>query len=255
MILIENLYKKFGGNQVFKGLSLRLSDGKVMALIGGSGSGKSVLLKHIAGLIRADRGRIVLDGKDMSSIRSRDLTALRSRIGFLFQGGALFDSMTVLENVVFPLHEKTKLSAEAVERRAIEELDNVGLSGSEYKYPSQLSGGMIKRAALARALITDPEIMLFDEPTTGLDPVTGLSILRLIDACRRRLSFTGIIVTHEIPRVFDFVDRVALIKDGVVYKEGGTREFLDSEDPLIKAFLGTISDEGDTEEYHEKNGP
>jgi phospholipid/cholesterol/gamma-HCH transport system ATP-binding protein len=250
MILIENLYKKFGSNQVFKGLSLRVDDGKVVALIGGSGSGKSVLLKHIAGLVRGDRGRIVLDGKDMNSIKNRDLTALRSRIGFLFQGGALFDSMTVLENVAFPLHEKTRLSSESIERRALEELDNVGLAGSEYKYPSQLSGGMIKRAALARALITDPEIMLFDEPTTGLDPVTGLSILRLIDACRRRLSFTGIIVTHEIPRVFDFVDRVALIKDGVVYMEGGTETFLTSEDPLVKAFLGTLSDEegqGETE--------
>jgi phospholipid/cholesterol/gamma-HCH transport system ATP-binding protein len=204
-----------------------------------------VLLKHIAGLIRADRGRIVLDGQDMSSIKSRDLAALRSRLGFLFQGGALFDSMTVLENVAFPLHEKTRLSADVVERRAFEELENVGLSGSEYKYPSQLSGGMSKRAALARALITDPEIMLFDEPTTGLDPVTGLSILRLINLCRRRLSFTGIIVTHEIPRVFDFVDRVALVKDGIVYKESGTKEFLDSEDPLVKAFLGTLSDEED----------
>jgi phospholipid/cholesterol/gamma-HCH transport system ATP-binding protein len=244
MIVIENLYKKFGANQVFKGLSLRVSDGKVMALIGGSGSGKSVLLKHIAGLVRADRGRIVLDGKDMGSIKSRDLAALRSKIGFLFQGGALFDSMTVLENVAFPLHERTKLSADVVERRAVEELDHVGLSGSEYKYPSQLSGGMIKRAALARALITDPQIMLFDEPTTGLDPVTGLSILRLIDACRRRLSFTGIIVTHEIPRVFDFVDSVALIKDGVVYKQGGTEAFLASEDPVVRAFLGTLDDEG-----------
>jgi phospholipid/cholesterol/gamma-HCH transport system ATP-binding protein len=243
MISIEDLYKKFGANQVFKGLSLRVREGKIAALIGGSGSGKSVLLKHIAGLIRPDRGRVVLDGKDLSSISSRDLAALRSRLGFLFQGGALFDSMTVLENVTFPLHEKTRLSAAAIERRALQELGNVGLSGSENKYPSQLSGGMAKRAALARALITDPEIMLFDEPTTGLDPVTGLSILHLIDECRRRLSFTGVIVTHEIPRVFEIVDSVVLLKDGVVYKEGGTKEFLASGDPLVKAFLGILSGE------------
>ena len=240
MILIEDLHKKFGGNQVFNGLTLRVPKGKVVALIGGSGSGKSVLLKHVSGLMRADSGRIVLDGKDMNSVKGRELTALRSRLGFLFQGGALFDSMSVLENVAFPLQEKTRLSADAIEKRAFEELENVGLSGSEHKYPSQLSGGMAKRAALARALITDPEIMLFDEPTTGLDPVTGLSILRLIDACRKRLSFTGIIVTHEIPRVFDIVDRVALVKDGVVYKEGSTDEFLSSDDPLVRAFLGAM---------------
>lgn len=240
MILIEDLHKKFGGNQVFDGISLTVPRGKVVALIGGSGSGKSVLLKHISGLMKADSGKIFLDGKDMNSVKGRDLTALRSRLGFLFQGGALFDSMTVLENVAFPLNEKTKLSADAVEKRAFDELDNVGLSGAEHKYPSQLSGGMAKRAALARALITDPEIMLFDEPTTGLDPVTGLSILRLIDACRKRLSFTGIIVTHEIPRIFDIVDRVVLVKDGRVHTEGSTKEFLASEDPLVKAFLGTM---------------
>ena len=239
MIVIEDLHKNFDGNRVFNGLTLRVPHGNILALIGGSGSGKSVLLKHVSGLMRADRGRIVLDGNDLNLVRGRELTGLRSRLGFLFQGGALFDSMTVLENVAFPLREKTKLAADKIKTRALEELENVGLSGSENKYPSQLSGGMAKRAALARALITDPEIMLFDEPTTGLDPVTGTSILRLIDACRKRLDFTGIIVTHEIPKVFDIVDRVALVKDGVVREEGTTSEFISSDDPLVKAFLGT----------------
>ncbi len=242
MIRIEDLHKSFDGNAVLRGVSLNIRKGQVLALIGGSGSGKSVLLKHLAGLLKPDQGRVLVEGKDMNELRGKDLARLRIRLGFLFQGGALFDSMTVFENVAFPLREKTKLSNEVIQERVFKELEHVGLAGSEHKYTSQLSGGMIKRAALARALVTDPEIMFFDEPTTGLDPVMGLSILRLIDDCHKRLSFTGVIVTHEIPRVLQIVDRVAMLHKGVVWAEGRPEEMASSNDSVVQAFFGKDMD-------------
>ncbi len=242
MIKIEDLHKSFNGNEVLKGVSLSIEKGEVIAMIGGSGCGKSVLLKHVAGLMKPDHGCVIVDEKDMNMLSGRALMRLRQRFGFLFQGGALFDSMTVFENVVFPLREKTKLSNKLIQERAFVELEHVGLAGSEHKYPSQISGGMVKRAALARALVMDPEIMLFDEPTTGLDPVIGLAILNLIDSCHKRLSFTGILVTHQIKRVFDIVDRVFMLHDGIVWAEGTPRDFLSSSDPIIQAFVGESVD-------------
>ena len=238
MISIDDLHKSFDGNEVLRGISLDIKKGEVVALIGGSGCGKSVLLKHVVGLMKPDSGSVTVDGKDMSMLRGGALTGLRERFGFLFQGGALFDSMTVFENVAFPLKEKTKLSSHLVRERAFREIENVGLSGSEYKYPSQISGGMIKRAALARSLVMDPEIMLFDEPTTGLDPVTGDAILNLIDACHKRLSFTAIVVTHEIPGVFDIVQKVAMIHEGIILAEGTPEEFMSFTEPVVRAFVG-----------------
>jgi phospholipid/cholesterol/gamma-HCH transport system ATP-binding protein len=244
MILIENLHKSFDGHRVFNGVSLEIDKGMILALIGRSGCGKSVLLKHVAGLIRPDKGRVMVDGKEMGAARGKTLTAVRDRLGFLFQGGALFDSMTVFENVAFPLREKTRLSRHLIEARALKELKNVGLWGAEHKYPSQVSGGMVKRAALARSLVADPAIMLFDEPTTGLDPITGQSIIELIDSCHQRLHFTGIIVTHEIARVAPIVDRIAMLHEGVVRAEGTPSEFLASEDSVVRAFMGR----GETDE-------
>lgn len=238
MIKIEGLHKAFDGNEVLKGIALEIKKGTVLALIGGSGCGKSIFLKHVAGLMKPDRGHITIDGKDISTLKGKGLADLRNRLGFLFQGGALFDSMTVFENVAFPLKEKTKLSDDLIGEKVLGELEHVGLSGSEHKYPSQISGGMVKRAALARALVMEPEIMLFDEPTTGLDPVIGFAILSLISSCRNRLSFTGLIVTHRIPDVFSIVDRVAMLHEGIVWAEGTPREFISSNNPVIQEFVG-----------------
>jgi phospholipid/cholesterol/gamma-HCH transport system ATP-binding protein len=237
MIQIEALHKSFDGFQVLKGISLQIKTGEVIALIGRSGFGKSVLLKHVAGLMAPDKGRVLVDGKDVVTLKGKALTELRSRLGFLFQGGALFDSMTVYDNVAFPLREKTKLAEEEIKERVMSELDQVGLSGAEAKYPSQISGGMKKRAALARELVGEPAIMLFDEPTTGLDPIIGHAILNLIDTLHKRFQFTGIIVTHELEKVFKVVNRVAMLHEGVILAQGTPEEIVSSKDPIVQQFI------------------
>ncbi len=237
MISVEALYRSFNGILVLRGVSLQIERGEVLALIGGSGSGKSVLLKHISGLMKPDRGRVIVDGEDMSTLKGRQLEQMRSRFGFLFQGGALFDSLTVFENVAFPLQEKTTMGEKEIRERVLSELEQVGLAGSEHKYPAELSGGMVKRAALARALVRDPEIMLFDEPTTGLDPIIAHAILNLIDSCHKRLGFTGIIVTHQIPKVFDIVEKVAMLHRETVLVMGSPEEIASSSDPIVKQFI------------------
>jgi phospholipid/cholesterol/gamma-HCH transport system ATP-binding protein len=173
----------------------------------------------------------------MCRLRGRELTRVRNRLGFLFQSGALFDSMTILDNVAFPLREKTKLSEQEIREKVMAELEQVGLLGSEEKYPSQISGGMVKRASLARALVEEPEIMLIDEPTTGLDPLTGQTILNLIDACHRRLQFSGIMVTHEVPKIFEIVNKVVMLDEGRVIFAGTPEEILSSEDERVKNFI------------------
>lgn len=238
MIEIRDIHKAFGRQKVLNGLSITIPKGSLVAVLGSSGSGKSVLLKHVAGLYRPDSGKVLLDGQDIHSARGSVLNSLRNRMGFLFQGGALFDSMTVFDNIAFPLREKDRLSKDAIRERVLKVLDAVGLAGSEEKYPSQLSGGMIKRAAMARALVRDPEIMMFDEPTTGLDPAIRLAILRLIHDSHRRLSFTGIIVTHEIPSALAIVDEVVFLKSGGIYLKSAPADFLASRDPVIREFLG-----------------
>ena len=237
MIEIEDLHKSFDGFEVLKGVSLRIEKGEIIALIGRSGDGKSVLLKHIAGLMKPDRGLVVVDGNDVATLKGKALSQLRSRLGFLFQGGALFDSMSVFDNAAFPLREKTRLREEEIKEKVLSELDQVGLSGAEQKYPSQISGGMRKRAALARELVWTPEIMLFDEPTTGLDPIIGHTILNLIQNLHKRLRFTGIIVTHELEKVFKIVNRVAMLHEGVILAMGSPEEIISSEDPVVQQFI------------------
>ncbi len=237
MIELENLYKSFGDLEVLKGVSLRVQRGEILGLIGGSGHGKTVILKHVAGLMRPDRGHVYIDGRDIYSLRGNEIEQLRSRLGFLFQSGALFSSLTVFDNVAFPLREKTRLSEEEIRKKVMTALEQVGLKGSEDKYPAQISGGMIKRTALARSLVRNPEIMLFDEPTTGLDPVIAHTILDLVKSVHNDLGFTGIIVSHELSRVFETVQKVAMLHEGVILFVGTPEEIMLSRDPVVQQFI------------------
>lgn len=216
MIRIEELWKTFGGQEVLRGVSLEVKSGEFTALVGLSGSGKSLLLRHIVRLVKPDAGRVFVDGQDVNRMPRRDLEALRSRVGYVFQSGALFDSETVYDNVAFPLREKTGMSEPEIRRRVMTELDLVGLADAGAKYPAQLSGGMLKRVALARTLVRAPEIILFDEPTTGLDPMVVRSILDLFDSAHKRLNLTGILVSHEIPEIFNIVQNVAMLHEGKI---------------------------------------
>ena len=237
MIKVVNLHSWLGKQKVLDGVNLEIKKGEVLALIGKSGVGKSVLLKHIVGLMKGQMGTVYVDGVDVAKCKGRSLEKLRDKFGFLFQGGALFDSYTVYDNVAFPLREKTKLSEEEIREKVMHELELVGLSGFEDKYPAELSGGMRKRAALARCMVTSPEYMFFDEPTTGLDPLTANSINELIKKTYERTHFTGIIVSHEIPEVFSLVHRVAMLWEGKIIFHGTPEEIMKSEDPRVKSFI------------------
>jgi phospholipid/cholesterol/gamma-HCH transport system ATP-binding protein len=237
MIEVIDLHKSFNGNEVLKGINFSLEQGEVMALIGRSGYGKSVLLKHVVGLLKADQGKVFIEGDDIGRSRGRALEQLRKRFGFLFQGGALFDSMTVFDNIAFPLREKTHMSKGKIRERILSELEQVGLSGAENKFPAELSGGMKKRVALARCLVMDPEIMLFDEPTTGLDPITATSINQLIKDTHDRLKFTGIMITHDISQILSMVQKVAMLNDGRIEVMGTPDEIRASKNPLLKQFI------------------
>ena len=237
MIQVRELHKAFGRQLVLRGVTLDVPAGEILALIGCSGCGKSVLLKHLVGLLRPDRGRVLVNGADLTALRGRALNRVRERFGVLFQGGALFDSLTVLDNVAFPLREKTRLGPDAIVDRALAELAAVGLAGMEQKYPAEISGGMRKRVALARAMVTDPEIVLFDEPTTGLDPVMVRAIHELIAAAHRRAGVTGGLVSHEIPEVFDVAGRVAMLHEGTIVACGTPAEIHRAAHPVIQGFL------------------
>lgn len=237
MIQIIDVYRSFGRQQVLKGINLQVQEGGIMAIIGRSGSGKTVLLKLLIGLLRPDRGRIMIEDTDITQLSGHRLDEIRERVGMLFQGGALFDSMTVLENVAFPLREKTKLSEQEISDKVEKMLASVGLSDMGYKYPAELSGGMKKRAALARTLITGPSIVLFDEPTTGLDPILVHATHQLILDTHREFGYSAILVSHEIPEVFDIATRVAMIYEGRIIEEGTPEMILKSSDPLIRQFI------------------
>jgi phospholipid/cholesterol/gamma-HCH transport system ATP-binding protein len=237
MIRVVGLQKSFGGQQVLKGINLELETGKITTIIGGSGSGKTVLLKHLNALLRPDRGSVWVDGTDIIKLGERALNEIRRKFGVLFQGAALLDSMTLYENVAFPLREKTRLKEPVISKKVESSLAQVDLTGMGYKYPAEVSGGMKKRAGLARALVTEPEIILFDEPTTGLDPLLGKSIHQLIRKLHNEFKFTGVIVSHDIPEVFKISDRIAMLANGVIIEAGTTEEFMASQDPLVRQFL------------------
>ena len=237
MIKIENLRKSFNGVEVLRGASLEVRERDVVALIGPSGGGKSVFLKLVAGLMPPDSGQVVFNGKDLCTLRHSELIELRGRFGFLFQNGALFDSMTVYDNVAFPLREKTRLKETEIREKVESELQQVGLADAGVKYPAQLSGGMAKRAALARALVRSPEIMLFDEPTTGLDPIIVHSIHSLIATTQKRFGYSGIIVSHAIPEIFSFVQQVAVLHEGVIRFVGTPKDIFKTNDVVVRDFI------------------
>jgi len=237
MIEVINLEKSFDGLNVLQGVNLTISDREVMTIIGKSGCGKSVLLKHVIGLIKPDKGSIFIDGIDMTQLAGKDLDKIRGKLGMLFQSGALFDSLTVYGNIAFPLKEKTKLSKKEIRERVLQALDDVGLRGMGNKYPAEISGGMKKRVALARALITEPTIVLFDEPTTGLDPIILNSIHRLIINTHKKYGFTGLIISHEIPEIFEVADKVAMLHNGIIVETGTPEEIKNSSDPIVKQFI------------------
>ena len=242
MIRVVDLHKSFGFQQVLKGVNLDLEAGKITTIIGGSGSGKTVLLKHLNALLLPDRGSVLVDGVDITKIGENALNKIRQKFGVLFQGAALLDSMTIYDNVAFPLREKTRLSEEEIKRKVEQQLTQVGLQDTGYKYPAEVSGGMKKRAGLARALVVEPEIVLFDEPTTGLDPLLGKSIHELIRKMHSVVGFTGVIVSHDIPEVFKISDRVAMLANGIIAESGATEEFLVSPNPVVRQFI-----QGETE--------
>jgi phospholipid/cholesterol/gamma-HCH transport system ATP-binding protein len=237
MIEIIDLYKSFNGQKVLNGVNLKIADQDVMLIMGTSGCGKSVLIKHIIGLLMPDRGGILIDGVDITTLDTKELDRIRERLGVLFQGGALFDSLTVYGNVAFPLREKTKLSKMEIRDRVIQALEDVGLKGMGKKYPAELSGGMKKRVAFARALISEPAIVLFDEPTTGLDPVITSSIHELIKATRGKYGYTGVIISHEVPRIFEICNKVAMLHDGIIVESGTPEEIVNSMNPIIRQFI------------------
>lgn len=238
IIDISDLKKSFGTQDVLKGVSLRLLSGENLVILGKSGSGKSVLVKCIVRLLNADCGTIKVLGEDVGALKSAALAVLRKKIGFLFQSGALYDSMTVRQNLEFPLRRtKQGLSQKDIDEKVRTVLDEVGLSDTVDKMPSQLSGGMRKRISVARTIIVDPMVMLYDEPTTGLDPVTSDEISALINDIQKRIKTSSIIITHDIECARATADRVIMLQDGVVYLEGTLETFEASADGSIAAFF------------------
>jgi len=242
MIDIVNLKKKFDGKKVLDGVDLTIEKGKITVIIGRSGEGKSVLLKHMIGLMRPDSGSILLDGVDISGLTEREFDTVRRRFGMLFQGAALFDSMNVEENVAFPLVEHTSLSIDEVRDTVREKLEKVGLSGIEKMMPAELSGGMKKRVGLARAIAMDPEIVLFDEPTTGLDPIMSDAISRLILKTQSDLNTTYVIITHDMTMTYKVADHVAMLHQGRILECSGVEEMKGSQNPVIRQFLDGSAD-------------
>jgi len=238
MIEIKNLHKAFGDNKVLQGVNLDIDTGETLVIIGRSGCGKSVLIKHIVGLLYPDDGYVKVGGRKVDEMSIKELYELRRKFGFLFQGSALFDSMTVEENISLPLVEsRRKFSISEIDKKVAEKLEMVGMSGVQKLKPAELSGGMKKRVGLARALITDPDYIFYDEPTTGLDPIMSDSIDDLIKELTEKLNSTSVVVTHDMYSVKNIADRVAMMNEGKIHFSGIPSELLSSKDPIIKEFI------------------
>lgn len=237
MIEILDLHKSFGDNHVLNGVNLSIQRGESVVVIGGSGSGKSVLLKHIIGLLKPEKGTVKIDNIDLSKLDENELNEVRKKFGMLFQSAALFDSMNVWENVGFGLIQHTRLTSARIKEIAIEKLKMVGLVGAENLMPSELSGGMRKRVGLARAIAMEPEILLYDEPTTGLDPIMADAINDLIIEMRERLNVTSVAITHDMKSAYRIADRIAMLYNGVIVGTGSSEEIKNTQDPLIRQFI------------------
>ncbi len=236
-IRLIDIHKSFGTQAVLRGVNLDVERGATTVICGESGQGKSVLLKHILGLLTSDRGKVLVEGEDISRLRGAALNRLRTRFGVLFQGVALFDSMTVFDNIALPLRERSRLSEPEVKVKVEKSLQMMDLEDSAEKFPGQLSGGMKKRVGLARALQLEPDILLFDEPTTGLDPVKSHDVYQLFFATQKRLGYTSVIVSHDIPKIFNLADKIAILHEGQVRACMAPAELQRSQDPFVRDFI------------------
>ncbi len=236
MIQFQDLYKSFGEKRVLEGFSLEVKDGETMVIIGFSGSGKSVALKHVVGLLHPDAGDVLVDGRAVSTLDREALTALRREIGYVFQFSALFDSMTVADNVALGLRRRG-LSDDEIEARVREALALVDLTGTDARFPAELSGGMRKRVGIARAIALQPRYILYDEPTTGLDPVTTAVMDQLMIRTRQHLGVTGIVVTHDMKSAYSVGDRIAMLYEGRVRQVGSVAEIQETDDPVVRQFI------------------
>jgi phospholipid/cholesterol/gamma-HCH transport system ATP-binding protein len=237
VIKVEGVTKSFGAQPVLRGVDLEVPDGSITVIIGRSGGGKSVFLKHLLGLLRPDAGRVLVGGVDVTQLHGRALDRVRERYGVVFQGGALFDSLTCAENVAFPLRERTALTRAQIAERVATGLGRVGLADVGAKYPAEVSGGMRKRVAIARALVTEPEFVFFDEPTTGLDPILVNTIHGLIRELHQRLRFTAVMVSHEIPEIFQIADSIAMLHEGRIVEVGASAVIQASANPIVQQFI------------------
>ncbi|MEN8263781.1 MAG: ATP-binding cassette domain-containing protein [Nitrospirota bacterium] len=232
-----NVKKSYGEQQVLKGVNLPIMEGKTTVIVGGSGQGKSQIIKHILGLIKPDSGQVMVYGKDISRVNNRELMEIRTNFGVLFQNVALFDSMTIFDNVALPLRERTKKTESEIKKIVLENLEMMDVIGHDDKYPAQISGGMKKRVGLARALVLEPKIIFFDEPTTGLDVAKSNEIYRVFFKTQTQLKYTAVIVSHDVPKIFKLADYVALLYGGLVQSCITPEEFQLSTDPVVREFV------------------
>ena len=237
IIELKDVYKKFGTRQILSGVSLKVYKGETLAIVGGSGCGKSTVLRHMTGAIRPDSGSVFMKGQNLAELDEDKLDDFRKKFGVLYQSGALFDSLSVKENVCMPLREHTKLDENIISIMVKMKLELVGLRGFEDLMPAQLSGGMKKRVGLARAIVMDPEIIFYDEPTTGLDPIVSGVIDKLILDLSKKLSITSVVVTHDMNSVFRIADRIAMLHEGKIIQVGTKEDFRNTAEPLVKQFV------------------
>ncbi|HSL62384.1 MAG TPA: ATP-binding cassette domain-containing protein [Desulfotignum sp.] len=236
-IEFKDVKKQFGSLAVLKGVNLSISKGTITVVIGKSGTGKSVLLKHIVGLIREDEGQVLIQGEPLNQLPKEKARQFKKSMSYMFQDNALFDFLTAYENIALPLKETTRMTHARIREKVHNRMAQLSIEGNDHKYPSELSGGMRKRVALARALVTDPEVILFDEPTTGLDPVRKNDVHHMIKGLQDEFGFTAVIVSHDIPDIFDLAQQIALLDDGIIVFEGTRQEIMDCDIDTVRAFI------------------